>query len=72
MHNFDDLPQLSNGYYGIYLLAYIPTLWYQVMDPKVLVLPHINGVLNKVNIDPKEREAIYAKYENRPIGALAL
>jgi len=62
LRNFEDIPQLPNGYYGMYMIAYIPWLWYRVMDKRVLSLPHINGDLEKVNIDPDKREAIYAKY----------
>lgn len=62
LRNFDDIPQLPNGYYGMYMIAYIPWLWYRVMDKRVLALPHIDGDLDKVNIDPDRREAIYAKY----------
>lgn len=62
LRNFDDLPELPNGYYGMYLVAYIPWLWYKVMDKRVLDLPHIQGDLNKVNILPAKREAIIAKY----------
>jgi len=62
LRNFDDLPELPNGYYGMYLLAYIPWLWYKVMDKRVLALPHINGDLSKVNIDPAHRDEIYARY----------
>jgi len=64
LRNFDDLPELPNGYYGMYLVAYIPWLWYKVMDKRVLELPHINGDLSKVNIDPAKREEIYARYGN--------
>ena len=32
------------------------------MDERVLALPHIQGDLSKVNIDPARRDAIYAKY----------
>ena len=32
------------------------------MDKRVLALPHINGDLSKVNIEPDCREAINAKY----------
>jgi alkane 1-monooxygenase len=64
LRNFDGIPELPNGYYGMYLLAYVPWLWYRVMDRRVLELPHINGDLAKVNIDPQRRDAIYAKYEN--------
>ncbi|MDG1706901.1 MAG: alkane 1-monooxygenase [Porticoccaceae bacterium] len=62
LRNFDDIPELPNGYYGMYLLAYIPWLWFKVMDHRVLELPHIQGDLSKVNICPSKRESIFAKY----------
>lgn len=62
LRNFADIPELPNGYYGMYLLAYIPWLWCRVMDHRVLALPHINGDLSKVNICPRKREAIIARY----------
>lgn len=64
LRNFKDIPELPNGYYGMYLLAYIPWLWYRVMDQRVLDLPHIKGDLSKVNINPSTRDAIYARYGN--------
>ena len=67
LRNFDDIPELPNGYFGSYLIAYIPWLWYRVMDPRLLALPHIQGDLGKVNIEPKRRAAIYARYgKDRP------
>ncbi len=62
LRNFDDIPELPNGYYGMYLLAYIPWLWFKVMDKRVLALPHINGDLSKVNILPSKLKATYEKY----------
>lgn len=62
LRNSDNLPNLPNGYYGCYILAYFPSLWYAVMDKRVLALPHINGDLSKVNILPSKRQAIYEKY----------
>ncbi|MDA7815504.1 alkane 1-monooxygenase [Porticoccaceae bacterium] len=62
LRNFEDIPELPNGYYGMYLLAYIPWLWFKVMDYRVLELPHIQGDLSKVNICPSKRESIFAKY----------
>ncbi|TXS95305.1 alkane 1-monooxygenase [Parahaliea maris] len=62
LRNFDDIPELPNGYYGMYLLAYVPWLWFRVMDPRVLALPHIHGNLNRVNIDPAHRDRILARY----------
>lgn len=62
LRNFPDLPELPNGYYGMYLLAYVPWLWFRVMDRRLLALPHIRGDLSKVNIDPRKRETILARY----------
>ena len=63
LRNFEDIPELPNGYFGIYLLAYVPWLWYRVMDRRLLALPHINGDLGKINIDPRKRAFIYAKFD---------
>lgn len=62
LRNFEDIPQLPNGYYGMYLLAWVPWLWYRVMDKRLLALPHIKGDLNKVNIEPSKRQSIEARY----------
>jgi alkane 1-monooxygenase len=62
LRHFDDLPTLPSGYFGSYLLAYVPWIWYRVMDKRLLALPHIQGDLDKVNIDPDKRPAIFEKY----------
>lgn len=70
LRNFDDLPQLPNGYYGMYLLAYVPWLWYRVMDRRLLALPHIRGDLSRVSIDPDKREQILARYDGGDAAAV--
>ena len=62
LRHFEGLPQLPNGYFGVYLLAYVPALWFRVMDKRLLALPHIQGDLDKINIDPDARSAIFLKY----------
>ncbi|MDJ0748894.1 MAG: alkane 1-monooxygenase [Woeseiaceae bacterium] len=62
LRHYEDVPQLPNGYFGMYLLAYIPPLWFRVMDKRLMALPHVNGDLDKVNIDPKARPAIFLKW----------
>jgi len=62
LRHFENLPQLPNGYFGAYLLAYVPALWFRVMDKRLLGLPHIQGDLDKVNICPDARSAIFLKY----------
>jgi len=62
LRHFDSAPQLPNGYFGVYLLAYVPWLWYRVMDKRLLALPHIQGNLDKINVDPDARAAIFLRY----------
>jgi len=62
LRHYENLPTLPSGYFGVYLIAYIPWLWYRIMDPRLLALPHVRGDLDKVNIDPAKREKILKKY----------
>lgn len=62
LRHFDGVPQLPNGYFGVYLLAYVPWLWFQVMDKRLLSLPHVAGDLDEVNIDPDARAAIFLRF----------
>jgi alkane 1-monooxygenase len=55
LRHFEDLPQLPSGYFGMFPLAYVPALWFRVMDPRLLALPHVRGDLDRVNVDPRRR-----------------
>jgi alkane 1-monooxygenase len=61
LRHFDNLPTLPNGYFGCYLLAYLPWAWFRVMDRRLLALPHVRGHLDRLNIDPGRREAIESR-----------
>lgn len=62
LRHFPDLPQLPSGYFGMFPLSYVPFLWFRVMDPRLLALPQVRGDLDHVNVDPRRREKIYARY----------
>ncbi|MCP4335781.1 MAG: alkane 1-monooxygenase [Gammaproteobacteria bacterium] len=62
LRHFDDLPSLPNGYFGMYMLSYVPWLWFRVMDKRLMKLPHVLGDLDKVNIDPDARPSIFLKW----------
>ena len=63
LRNYDDLPSLPNGYLGCYLIAYIPWLWFYIMDKRLLKLSHINGDLRKINIHPAKKLTLMNKYQ---------
>lgn len=62
LRHFPDLPQLPSGYFGMFPLSYLPPLWFRVMDPRLLALPHVQGDLERVNIDPARRADMFARY----------
>ncbi len=62
LRDFQQLPRLPSGYFGMFPLAYVPPLWFRVMDQRLLALPQIQGDLSRVNIDPHRRAALEARY----------
>jgi alkane 1-monooxygenase len=60
LRHFDNAPQLPAGYASMLLPAYIPSLWYKLMDERVI--QHYKGDLSKINMDPDERNTLIAKY----------
>jgi alkane 1-monooxygenase len=62
LRHYEDLPSLPSGYFGTYLLAYVPKLWFRVMDKRLLALPQVEGDLDRVNIDPDARPSLFLRY----------
>ncbi len=62
LRHYPNLPQLPNGYFGMYLLSYFPPLWFRVMDPQLMALPHVDGDLDKVNKDPRAEPSLFLKW----------
>jgi alkane 1-monooxygenase len=61
LRHFDDLPTLPNGYFGMFLVALVPPLWFRVMDP--LVLASAERDPQRIHFDPKRRQALCERYE---------
>jgi alkane 1-monooxygenase len=53
---------LPSGYFGMFPLSYVPALWFRVMDPRLMALPHVKGDLSRVNVDPSRRQLIESRY----------
>ena len=62
LRHFNALPRLPNGYFGMYVLAYLPWLWFRVMDKRLMALPHVAGDLDNVNIDPAAHPSLFLKW----------
>jgi alkane 1-monooxygenase len=48
------------GYFGMFLLAYVPPLFFRVMDPRLVAA--VQGDATRVNIAPAKREALLARW----------
>ncbi|RZI86454.1 MAG: alkane 1-monooxygenase [Rubrivivax sp.] len=53
LRHFDDSPQLPSGYAGMIMLAYVPPLWFAVMNKRVLA--HYKGDMSRVNLKPSKQ-----------------
>ncbi len=61
LRTFAGLPQLPSGYFGMFLLAYVPSLWFRVMNPRLLNL--VGKDLERINFDPRHRDDLIRRYE---------
>lgn len=51
LRHFDASPQLPMGYAGMLMLAYVPPLWFKVMDARVSA--HYGGELSRANLSSR-------------------
>ncbi len=60
LRHFDEAPQLPAGYFAMFLLAYVPSLWFRVMDPRLVAA--VDGDPARVNFDPARRCRLLATW----------
>ena len=61
LRHFDHLPTLPNGYFGMFILAYVPWLWFWVMDKRLIKVTQ--GKIDCINLLPEKRQALIEKYQ---------
>ena len=47
LRHFDDVPQLPNGYFGMFTVAYFPPLWFALMDARLVAAVHSDAVAHQ-------------------------
>ena len=60
LRNFPELPRLPSGYFGMFLVAYVPPWWYHVMDRRLLAVAGRDAA--RLNIDPRRRGELVRRY----------
>ncbi len=61
LRDYDDVPKLPTGYGGCFAMAFIPPLWFKVMDKRVM--DWAEGDLAKVNVHEPARKRLQARWE---------
>ncbi|MCL6414915.1 alkane 1-monooxygenase [Aestuariirhabdus sp. Z084] len=64
LRHFANLPELPNGYFGMYALAYFPPIWFRVMNPRLI--RWAEGKASRINFDPSKKDALIARYGLAP------
>jgi len=60
LRDFPELPSLPSGYFGMFLIAYVPPLWFAIMNPRLLEVVGKNA--QKINIHPRKRTRVIQRY----------
>ena len=60
LRNFPDLPTLPLGYFGMFLAAYVPPIWFAVMDKRVIAAT--GGDVKRINFLPAQRARLVRQF----------
>jgi len=64
LRHFENLPTLPNGYMGVFLVAYLPPLWFYLMDRRLIRA--VGGDPSRIHFQPGRREALLRRYDLAP------
>lgn len=60
LRDFPELPTLPSGYFGMFLLAYVPPLWFRVMNPRLIEA--VKGDVSRIHFEPAKRARLMRQY----------
>lgn len=60
LRDFPELPTLPVGYFGMFLVAYVPPLWFRVMNPRLVAA--VKGDAARINFEPARRARLVREY----------
>ncbi len=60
LRHFPRLPTLPSGYFGMFIMAYFPPLWFALMDRRLLAA--VDGDVRRINFQPGQRARLMRRY----------
>ncbi len=70
LRHHDSAPQLPTGYFGMFLLAYVPPLWFQVMNPRLIAA--VDSERDRINLQPGYETKLEALLSAGQVGGDAM
>jgi alkane 1-monooxygenase len=70
LRDFPELPTLPVGYFGMFMAAYLPPLWFRLMDKRLVAA--VGGDASRINFEPAKRNRLMRRFglaENAPAAA---
>jgi alkane 1-monooxygenase len=63
LRHFEQAPQLPSGYFGMFTLAYVPPLWFRVMNPRLAQAVGFDA--SRIHFQPGQREGLVKQWQLR-------
>ena len=63
LRQIDNVPQLPSGYFGMFLIAWVPPLWFYLMNSRLLAA--VGHDPNKINFAPEQKNKLISRYQLR-------
>ena len=60
LRDFPELPSLPSGYFGMFLVAYVPPLWFKIMNKRLLDV--VGKRADDINMLPSKRDLLIQRY----------
>ena len=60
LRHFENLPTLPNGYMGVFLVAYLPPLWFRLMDKRLVQA--VGGDASRIHFQPGRQTALVQRH----------
>ncbi|MFZ6748881.1 alkane 1-monooxygenase [Undibacterium sp. Ren11W] len=61
LRHFEQLPRLPSGYFGMYLVSYVPPLWFYLMNQRLLEVVEYDA--SRINFDPHRKTQLMRRYQ---------
>lgn len=60
LRHFDQLPTLPSGYFGMFVVAYVPPVWFWLMNPRLIAA--VDGDMRRIHLLARKEEALRRRY----------